>query len=111
MLVDFGCCTNGSSGVRSPGPPPTMRCGSRCAVAISCSCYRVSISRTRDVGAGTNVSREAARDDQRLPVIDRIERWMDQSRALDDRIDDLSTARALIASLQDQLTKSQHEIA
>jgi transposase len=36
---------------------------------------------------------------------------MDQSRALDDRIDDLSTARALIASLQDQLTKSQHEIA
>jgi transposase len=36
---------------------------------------------------------------------------MDQSRALEDRIDDLPTARALIASLQDQLTRSQHEIA
>jgi septal ring factor EnvC (AmiA/AmiB activator) len=36
---------------------------------------------------------------------------MDQSRALDDAIDDLPTARALIASLQEQLTKSQREIA
>ena len=36
---------------------------------------------------------------------------MDQSRALEHSIDDLSTARALIASLQDQLTKSQREIA
>jgi transposase len=36
---------------------------------------------------------------------------MDQSRALEDRIDDLPTARALIASLQDQLTRSQREIA
>jgi transposase len=36
---------------------------------------------------------------------------MDQSRALEDRIDDLPTARALIASLQDQLTTSQREIA
>ena len=36
---------------------------------------------------------------------------MDQSRAIEDRIDDLPTARALIASLQDQLTKSQREIA
>lgn len=36
---------------------------------------------------------------------------MDQSRALEHSIDDLPTARALIASLQDQLTKSQREIA
>lgn len=36
---------------------------------------------------------------------------MDQPRALDDAIDDLPTARALIASLQEQLTKSQREIA
>jgi transposase len=36
---------------------------------------------------------------------------MDQPRALDDAIDDLSTARALIASLQEQLTKSQREVA
>jgi uncharacterized coiled-coil protein SlyX len=36
---------------------------------------------------------------------------MDQSRALDAAIHDLPTARALIASLQDQLTKSQREIA
>jgi uncharacterized coiled-coil protein SlyX len=36
---------------------------------------------------------------------------MDQSRALEHRIDDLATARALIASLQDQLTTSQREIA
>jgi transposase len=36
---------------------------------------------------------------------------MDESRALDAAIDDLPTARALITSLQDQLTKSQREIA
>jgi transposase len=36
---------------------------------------------------------------------------MDQPRALDAAIDDLATARALIASLQDQLTTSQREIA
>lgn len=36
---------------------------------------------------------------------------MDQPRALDDAIDDLPTARALIASLQEQLTKSQREVA
>jgi transposase len=36
---------------------------------------------------------------------------MDQTRALDATIDDLPTARALIASLQEQLTKSQREIA
>ena len=36
---------------------------------------------------------------------------MDQSRALDAAIDDLPTARALIASLQEQLTTSQREIA
>jgi transposase len=36
---------------------------------------------------------------------------MDQPRARDDAIDDLPTARALIASLHDQLTKSQREIA
>jgi len=36
---------------------------------------------------------------------------MDQPRALDAAIDDLPTARALIASLQEQLTKSQREIA
>jgi transposase len=36
---------------------------------------------------------------------------MDPSRALDAAIDDLPTARALIASLQDQLTTSQREIA
>jgi transposase len=36
---------------------------------------------------------------------------MDQTRALDTAINDLPTARALIASLQDQLTKSQREIA
>src|SRR5919198_2163437 len=36
---------------------------------------------------------------------------MDQPRALDTAIDDLATARALIASLQEQLTKSQREIA
>jgi transposase len=36
---------------------------------------------------------------------------MDQPRALDDAIDDLPTARALIASLHEQLTKSQREIA
>jgi transposase len=36
---------------------------------------------------------------------------MDQPRALDQAIDDLPTARALIASLQEQLTKSQREIA
>jgi len=36
---------------------------------------------------------------------------MDQPRALDQSIDDLPTARALIASLQEQLTKSQREIA
>jgi transposase len=36
---------------------------------------------------------------------------MDHSRARDAAIDDLPTARALIASLQDQLTKSQREIA
>jgi len=36
---------------------------------------------------------------------------MDQTRALDTAIDDLPTARALIASLHDQLTKSQREIA
>jgi transposase len=36
---------------------------------------------------------------------------MDQPRALDAAIDDLATARALIASLQDQLTNSQREIA
>src|SRR5215510_9475274 len=110
MPADFGCSTNGSSVARSPGPPPTMRRGSRCAVAISCSCYRVSIWRRRDVGAGTNAC-EAARAGKHRGVTDRIERRMDQSRALDDRIDDLATARALIASLQDQLTRSQREIA
>src|SRR5262245_5148878 len=36
---------------------------------------------------------------------------MDQPRALSDAIDDLPTARALIASLQEQLTTSQREIA
>lgn len=36
---------------------------------------------------------------------------MDQPRALDTAIADLPTARALIASLQEQLTKSQREIA
>jgi transposase len=36
---------------------------------------------------------------------------MDQSRALDAAIDDLPTARALIASLQEQLTTSQREVA
>lgn len=36
---------------------------------------------------------------------------MDQPRALDPSIDDLPTARALIASLHEQLTKSQREIA
>jgi transposase len=36
---------------------------------------------------------------------------MDQPRALDAAIDDLSTARALIASLQEQLTTSQREVA
>jgi transposase len=36
---------------------------------------------------------------------------MDRSRALDTAIDDLPTARALIASLQEQLTKSQREVA
>jgi outer membrane protein TolC len=36
---------------------------------------------------------------------------MDQTRARDTAIDDLPTARALIASLHDQLTKSQREIA
>src|SRR5262249_19857505 len=35
----------------------------------------------------------------------------DQPRALSDAIDDLPTARALIASLQEQLTTSQREIA
>lgn len=36
---------------------------------------------------------------------------MDQPRALHEAIDDLATARALIASLQEQLTTSQREIA
>ena len=36
---------------------------------------------------------------------------MDQTRGLDTAVDDLATARALIASLQDQLTKSQREVA
>jgi transposase len=36
---------------------------------------------------------------------------MDHPRALDSAIEDLPTARALIASLQEQLTKSQREIA
>jgi transposase/uncharacterized coiled-coil protein SlyX len=36
---------------------------------------------------------------------------MDQSRALGDTIEDLATARALIDSLHEQLTKSQREIA
>jgi transposase len=36
---------------------------------------------------------------------------MDHTRALDTAIEDLPTARALIASLQDQLTKSQREVA
>jgi transposase len=36
---------------------------------------------------------------------------MDHTRALDTAIDDLPTARALIASLQEQLTTSQREIA
>jgi len=36
---------------------------------------------------------------------------MDQRRALDQSIDDLPTARALIASLHEQLTTSQREIA
>jgi len=36
---------------------------------------------------------------------------MDQPRALSDSIDDLATARALIDSLQEQLTTSQREIA
>ncbi len=36
---------------------------------------------------------------------------MNQSRALDAAIDDLPTARALIASLQEQLTTSQREVA
>lgn len=36
---------------------------------------------------------------------------MDSARALDPAIDDLPTARALIATLQEQLTKSQREIA
>jgi transposase len=36
---------------------------------------------------------------------------MDHTRALDTAIDDLPTARALIASLQEQLTTSQREVA
>jgi transposase len=36
---------------------------------------------------------------------------MDQTRALNNAVDDLATARALIASLQDQLTTSQREVA
>src|ERR1700752_3859848 len=36
---------------------------------------------------------------------------MDQPRARDDAIEDLPTARALIASLQEQLTKSQRDLA
>ena len=36
---------------------------------------------------------------------------MDQPRAFSDSIDDLTTARALIDSLHEQLTKSQREIA
>jgi transposase len=36
---------------------------------------------------------------------------MDQPRAFDDAIDDLPTARALIAALQEQLTTSQREVA
>jgi transposase len=36
---------------------------------------------------------------------------MDQTRGLDMAVDDLATARALIASLQDQLTNSQREVA
>jgi outer membrane protein TolC len=36
---------------------------------------------------------------------------MDRTPALDTTIEDLPTARALIASLQEQLTKSQREIA
>jgi transposase len=36
---------------------------------------------------------------------------MDQPRELDATIDDLDTARALIATLHEQLTKSQHEVA
>src|SRR5947199_5479270 len=36
---------------------------------------------------------------------------MDQTRGLDTAVDDLATARALIASLQDQLTKVQRENA
>lgn len=36
---------------------------------------------------------------------------MDQPRALDQAVDDLATARALIASLHEQLTKPQREIA
>lgn len=36
---------------------------------------------------------------------------MDPARALDPAIDDLPTARALIATLEEQLTKSQREIA
>src|SRR5947207_5289170 len=36
---------------------------------------------------------------------------MDHTRAVDTAIEDLPTARAVIASLQDQLTKSQREVA
>src|SRR2546428_13608673 len=36
---------------------------------------------------------------------------MDHRRALDTALEDLPTARAVIASLQDQLTKSQREVA
>jgi transposase len=36
---------------------------------------------------------------------------MDQPRALDPAIEDLATARALITTLQEQLTRSQHEIS
>lgn len=35
---------------------------------------------------------------------------MDRARALESEIEDLPTARALIATLQDQLTKSQREL-
>lgn len=48
---------------------------------------------------------------KRRPHLSRPNRVMDQTRALDTAIDDLPTARALIASLQDQLNKSQREIA
>lgn len=66
----FAYFTNGSSVARSPGLLAKLMRGSRCTVAISCSCYRVSISRTLDVGAGTNALREAARDGKHLqPLI------------------------------------------